>query len=219
MGLREEKKDQQRREILRAAIRLFRERGYDETRIQDIIERVRISEATFFNYFPTKDALLESYAVGRVEAYADLLRSEIDDESRSVPDRIRDLLRIIAGALQQEDRQFMAVVATRSRLFSGGEGTVFERQLLAQGLLVRLFEEGQARGEIRADMEPRALAEALTGAYSFAIVNWLTYSGRDGGLLEPRLMRVADMFLDGCRIAPAKAAARGGERRKAWSRR
>ena len=210
MGLRDEKKEQQRRDILRAAIRLFRERGYDETRIQDIIAQVRISEATFFNYFPTKDALLEAYAVSRVEAYADLLRSEIDDVSRGVPDRIRDLLRAIGRVLQEEDRQFMAVVATRSRLFYGGEGTVFERQVLAQGLLVRLFQEGQERGEIRDDIAPNALAEMLTGAYSFSIVNWLTYRWKDQGLLETRLVNVAEAFLDGCRT-PA-AAPRRAER-------
>ena len=212
MGLRDEKKQQQRRDILRAGIRLFRERGYDETRIQDIIAQVRISEATFFNYFPTKDALLEAYAVSRVEAYADLLRSEIDDVSRSVPDRIRDLLRAIGRVLQEEDRQFMAVVATRSRLFYGGEGTVFERQVLAQSLLVRLFQEGQERGEIRDDSAANALAEMLTGAYSFTIVNWLTYRWKDQGPLETRLARVAEMFLEGClaegtgqRVAPRRA--------------
>ncbi len=201
MGLREEKKDQQRRDILRAAIELFRERGYDETRIQDIIERVRISEATFFNYFPTKDALLEAYAIGRVEAYADLLRTEISDTTRSVPDRIRDLLRIIGSGIEQGDREFMAVVATRSKLFHPGEGTVFDRQVLAHGLLVELFREGQSRGEIRDDTDPRALAESLTGAYSFTIVNWLTYRWNDPDLLERRLGRVAEMFLDGCRPA------------------
>ncbi len=220
MGLREEKKEQQRRDILRAAIRLFRERGYDATRIQDIVERVRISEATFFNYFPTKDALLESYAIGRVEEYAGLLRAEIDDETRSVPDCIRDLLGVIGRALQQEDRQFMAVAATRSRLFYGGEGTVFERQVLAHSLLVRLLEEGQERGEIRGDIDAQALAEALTGAYTFTIVNWLTYRWKDAGLLEPRLVRVAEMFLDGCRAPVARARyAATRERSRTWSRR
>ncbi len=212
MGLREEKKDQQRRDILRAAIHLFRDRGYDKTRIQDIIERVRISEATFFNYFPSKDALLEAYAIGRVEAYADLLRTEISEETRSVPDRICDLLRIIGRELQKEDRQFMAVVATRSKLFSGGEGNVFARQVLAHGLLVRLFEEGQTLGEIRDDMDPHVLAEALTGAYTFTIVNWLTHRGKDPGRLELRLQRVAEIFLGGCRPRVARVRAAAGRR-------
>ncbi len=31
--------------------------------MRDIVERLRISEVTFFNYFPTKDALIMAYAV------------------------------------------------------------------------------------------------------------------------------------------------------------
>jgi AcrR family transcriptional regulator len=199
ISLRDEKKLRQRHEILAAAIELFAERGYDDTRVQDIIERVRISEATFFNYFPTKDALLEQYAISNVKAYSQMLRQEIEDESRSVPDRIRHLLRIIGVGIEEQEREFMAVVATRSRLFYGGEGAMFDKQVLAQGLLARLFEEGQARGEIRNDMDPRALAESLTGAYTFTIVNWLTGRWKDEGPLHPRLMRVAEIVLDGCR--------------------
>jgi AcrR family transcriptional regulator len=207
MGLREEKKEQQRAGILDAAIALFRQRGYDETRVQDIIDRVRISEATFFNYFPSKDTLLEAYAIERVKEYASLLSHEIEDEQRSIPDRVRDLLRIIGKGIEREDRQFMAVVATRSKLFSGGEGAMFEKQVLAQGLLARLFAEGQERGEVRADIDPRALAESLTGAYSFTIVNWLTGRWGDKKPLSPRLVRVADMFLEGCRpVAAANGA-------------
>jgi len=199
ISLRDEKKLRQRREILAAAIELFAERGYDDTRVQDIIERVRISEATFFNYFPTKDALLEQYAISNVKAYSQMLRQEIEDESCSVPNRIRHLLRIIGVGIEEQEREFMAVVATRSRLFYGGEGAMFDKQVLAQGLLARLFEEGQARGEIRDDMDPRALAESLTGAYTFTIVNWLTGRWKDEGPLHPRLMRVAEIVLDGCR--------------------
>ena len=63
MSLREEKKAEQRRAILKTAAALFRKRGYEETRIRDIVERLRISEVTFFNYFPTKDALIMAFAV------------------------------------------------------------------------------------------------------------------------------------------------------------
>lgn len=211
MGVREEKKRRQRSDILRAGVDLFRERGYDATRVQDIVERVGVSEATFFNYFPSKDALLEEYATGSVKLYAQFLQQEMADADRPVPDRIRDLLRIIGLGLEQEDRQFMAVVATRSKLFYGGEGAMFEKQVLAQGLLADLFREGQARGEIRPDIEAHALAESLTGAYTFTIVNWLTGRWKDSGRLVPRMLRVADIVLEGCRTerlatrAPSRA--------------
>ncbi|MGB2695225.1 MAG: TetR/AcrR family transcriptional regulator [Dehalococcoidia bacterium] len=205
MGLREEKKLRQRETILLAAIELFRDRGYDDTRVQDIIDRVQVSEATFFNYFPTKDALLQEYATGSLQVYATLLRKEIDDQTRSVPDRIRDLLRIMAQGLGKEDRQFMAVVATRSRLFFGGEGAVFEQKVLAQSLLAKLFIEGQARGEIRADLDPRVLAETLTGAYTFTLVNWFIGRWGNPGSLLARMMGVADIMLSGCQTTTTGA--------------
>lgn len=198
MGLREDKKLQQRRDILKAAVKLFRKNGYEQTRVQDVIVAVGVSEATFFNYFPSKDALLEAYAIGRIEQYGALLQDEMADERRSVPDRVRDLVRTIGEVLQQEDRRFMAVVATRSKLFQGGDGNVFERQVQAHGTLVELFRDGQSRGEIRRDLDPNLLAETLTGAYTFAIVNWLTGRARPDELLATRLVRVADVVLQGC---------------------
>lgn len=58
MGLREQKKNETRERILAVCGRLFRERGFDETTIADIVETGGISRQTFFNYFPGKEAVL-----------------------------------------------------------------------------------------------------------------------------------------------------------------
>lgn len=122
------------------------------------------------------------------------------------PDRVRDLVRTIGEALQQEDRQFMALVATKSKLFQGGDGNVFERQVQAHGTLVALFREGQMRGEIQRDLDAHLLAESLTGAYTFAIVNWLTGRAKPDELLATRLVRVADVVLEGCLMGQRSVA-------------
>ncbi|MFC7713287.1 TetR/AcrR family transcriptional regulator [Nonomuraea recticatena] len=57
-GLRERKKARTREAILREAFRLFRERGYNATTIDQIAEAAEISPATFFRYFPTKEDLV-----------------------------------------------------------------------------------------------------------------------------------------------------------------
>ncbi|MGK5553548.1 TetR family transcriptional regulator [Actinomadura kijaniata] len=57
-GLRARKKARTREAILREAFRLFRERGYHATTVEQIAEAAEVSPATFFRYFPTKEDLV-----------------------------------------------------------------------------------------------------------------------------------------------------------------
>jgi AcrR family transcriptional regulator len=57
-GLRERKKARTREAILREAFRLFRERGYNATTVEQIAEAAEVSPATFFRYFPAKEHLV-----------------------------------------------------------------------------------------------------------------------------------------------------------------
>ena len=75
MGLREEKKQATRAAIVDTALELFRAKGFHATRIQDITDRLRISEATFFNYFPTKESVLEAVADGVIDGSIAMTRN------------------------------------------------------------------------------------------------------------------------------------------------
>jgi AcrR family transcriptional regulator len=61
-GLTERNKSRTRRELAEAASRLFLERGYASTTVQDIVSAVDISPRTFFRYFPCKEDVVTAIA-------------------------------------------------------------------------------------------------------------------------------------------------------------
>lgn len=63
VGLRERKRRATRAAIERAAITLVDECGYDGVTVAQICDRANVSQGTFFNYFPTKDAAIVGIGV------------------------------------------------------------------------------------------------------------------------------------------------------------
>ena len=204
MGVREEKKQRLRSELYETAVELFRERGFDATRVQDVIERVGVTEPTFFNHFPTKEAVLEEFAARALDGFIVRLRQEVDDASRPIGEKVRSLLGSVAE-LFSSDRDFMAVVATRSSLFLGARGEVLERELGMYSLVTELLRRAQHRGELRRELDPARLAETFTGAYMLAVINWLVGWWGERDDLAGRLQELGDVILSGCLTGPGRS--------------
>jgi AcrR family transcriptional regulator len=100
-GLRERKKQQTRETIARAALRLFAERGYDETTLADIAEAADVAPRTIFAYFESKEDILFS-AEG---TFLNQLKRELDERpaGATTVDAIREFL----GGMESPDEDAM----------------------------------------------------------------------------------------------------------------
>ncbi|MFH8441358.1 TetR family transcriptional regulator [Streptomyces sp. NPDC018026] len=104
-GLRELKKQRTRDLLLRSALELFTERGYEATTVDDIAEAADVSQRTFFRYFASKEdaaffvaRLAESHFVEAVlarppeEAPLDALRLALAESWSTIGEAVEQLV-------------------------------------------------------------------------------------------------------------------------------
>lgn len=89
-GLRERKRRETLRRITDAGMRLFIEKGYEATTLDEIAIAAGISRRTFFYYFKSKDEILLSLQSGMGDMIVDALRDAPRDQRPL--DAIRDAI-------------------------------------------------------------------------------------------------------------------------------
>src|SRR5436190_20548535 len=80
LGLRERKKQRTRRLVMDITLRLFAEKGFDATTVEEICAEAEISPSTFFRYFRTKEAAAFPDEEERIAVVETALRERPPDE-------------------------------------------------------------------------------------------------------------------------------------------
>jgi len=196
VGLRERKKARLRQQIIDTSIRMFRKRGYEATRIDDIVQTLEISQPTFFRYFPTKDAVLREVGERGYACICERLRSELSSKA-GTDERLQRLYVTMAREVEADRKLWQAVV------LSGAMDPVRSAELrgheeAAVSLLQEILAQGQKRGEVTRAFPVVHLAEFMEGLYNTVVRQWavdLTGPHR----LTDRVRSAVDFFLRGIR--------------------
>ncbi|HEX2715707.1 MAG TPA: TetR/AcrR family transcriptional regulator [Candidatus Acidoferrales bacterium] len=195
-SLRERKKARLRQRIIETALRLFRKRGYENTRVDDIVQILEISQPTFFRYFPSKDVVLRDVGRRGFACIAEHLRSELSNKATTA-ERLRRLYQALARQTEADRPLWQAVVLAgamdpvRSPAMRGPEG-------VAIGLLREILAQGQKRGEVTRDFPIVHLAEFMEGLYHTVVRQWVADLTGPHKLTE-RVASAVEFFLCGVR--------------------
>jgi len=164
IGLRERKKLRTRALIQKEAIRLFLERGFEATTIEEIAEAAEISPSTFFNYFPTKEEVVLQDELDPLILAAFNAQPEGTHPIRA----LRDSMKTVFGQLTAEQDNVM-----RQRISLMSSTPALRSAMLTQfaDLVDQIAELMAGRvGREPTDFAIRNLAGALLGVMMSALL-------------------------------------------------
>ncbi|MDO8724619.1 MAG: TetR/AcrR family transcriptional regulator [Candidatus Methanoperedens sp.] len=175
MSLREKKKIETKNNIFEVAGRLFKEKGFESTSIDEITEEAGIGKGTFFNYFPTKEALLVYFGEQRDEIIYSLIGNELATVC-STRDKIKKVLAFLAENYEKDKELtkllvFEYIKYIRFTDLKSDEDKKRRYRLIK--IISDLLEEGVREGDVRSTIDVKKTTEILTAIYLFSLMAWL----------------------------------------------
>lgn len=187
-----------RQALLDAAEKVFGELGFHNAGIVEITQQAEVAMGTFYLYFPDKRAIFHEL----VRTLNQRLRATIQERVAPIDDRIEVE---IAGferffEFVRQHRNLYRVVLQAETVDEDIYRWHYET--LAKGY-VRGLRRAQAKGQVRADLDPETLAYALMGIAETLGMRSVLWEGR---LPSPAARRTVRSLLAGA-LGPASRAA------------
>jgi AcrR family transcriptional regulator len=161
-----------RQEILRTAARLFQQRGYDATSMNDVAAALKLSKGGLYHHFQSKDEILFEI----MDHAMQITQERVLNPVRGIADpeeRLRALIRLhIEVVLSPRDREITVMLHENHPLPPGLRKRINSRKKEYVHFLESLMAEAQNKvrqpHSRKGKVSPRAAAFALLG-----MINWI----------------------------------------------
>lgn len=145
--------------ILDTATRLFLQKGYDKTTLQDIIDATKLSKGAIYHHFASKEAILIA-VVDRMGDFNSAVLAEIRDrKGLTGAEKLRELFRTsMTLSFQGKILHMLPFLIENPKFMALQMQSILGEA--APDYILPILKEGIADGSIRADY-PEQLAEVL----------------------------------------------------------
>jgi AcrR family transcriptional regulator len=174
--------------VYAAALRLFTEKGYHATSMQDIAAAVGLYKGSLYHYIGSKEDLLARVFERGTGSLLDEVEAIVADSSLAASRQLRLILRAHVVAVAN-NREALTVYLHEFRALAGGAlGSVRQQRDRYRHLVESVVERGVSSGEFGAT----DVAIATLGV--LGMCNWIVQWYQPGGRLGPH--QIADQFAE-----------------------
>ncbi|WP_292469758.1 TetR/AcrR family transcriptional regulator [Methanolobus sp.] len=178
MSLREKKKQDTRNRIFEVSGKLFKDKGFENTTVDEITKEAGIAKGTFFNYFPTKESLL-CYFKEHKEAFIFSIMENQMSLNAPVKEKIKNFLVLVAEYYEKDKELLKLLFFEHKRLIMSSDQQSTEKKQRHQrqerfiNMLSVFLREGVDKGEIKKGIDLKIASESLNAIYFHSLIIWL----------------------------------------------
>ena len=202
------RKEERPDDIVAAALQIFAEKGFAAARMEEIAARAGLSKGAVYLYFPTKQDVFRAVVEQAVMPNVEAIERAMLDLEMPFADRLRLLLPRLAQIVTTLPVGAVAkMVIGESRNFPELAKVWHDNVILkGLGILVRLIEQAQARGEVRPG-DPRFHAFSIIGPMMLGLLFRETFAPVGGAEVDlPGLARQhVETVLEGLLVQEARS--------------
>ncbi|WP_394584062.1 TetR/AcrR family transcriptional regulator [Cytobacillus firmus] len=175
--------------ITEKSIRLFDQKGFSETSIQDIVDSLGVTKGTFYYYFSSKEQLLMDIHLRYID---DMLANQheiLGDESKSSKDKLLEIVQMLLGNIKTQGASAKVFFREMRNLSEQSLSEIIPKRDQFRQNIEKLIEEGKQNGEFRANLNSPIIAFGILG-----VTNWSYQWFNPEGSISDR--EVAEIFTE-----------------------
>lgn len=180
--------------LLAVAVKLFNERGYDGTSMEDLSRKLGITKSAIYHHVPSKQELLRLSVNRALDGLFEIVAELETVEGRAIQ-RLEHLVRASVAVLVE--RLPFVTLLLRVRGNTKVERDALARRREFDHIVTSLVTQAVEEGDLRADIDPATAARLLFGMVN-SLIEW--YRPRGGIGAEALADSVAMVAFDGLRI-------------------
>lgn len=161
--------------IVKAAWELFWEKGYDDTKVNDIIKKSDTSKGSFYYYFDSKDALLGTLSTMLDEQY-ERLEQEMDPDISSY-DKLLLLNYEVHRFIEEKINAELLASLYSTQLIAKGDRKLLDQNRKYYRLVAKIIEEGQRCGRIIKDKSIQEITKYYSLCERALVTDWCLNRG------------------------------------------
>lgn len=154
-------------EILNVAAKLFKEKGFNATSIQDIANEIGIEKGAIYYWVKSKDDILYQLIENEGERFVRNV-SKIIDEKTSPQNKLEKFIKKHIEVLTENIDKASVFFNEQKALPKKWQSKIKEFRDKYENILRKIIEEAQKEGKIRDDIEPKMIGFAVLG-----MINWI----------------------------------------------